>query len=122
MRKLALMVFALGMFCTTNAQNTSQKYDTKEEMQTQMQIIVNTLGLDNMEVYQLGQIMEANRLLKEEKLAEIDAIKIELQNIEANKEKEIRGILTDDQWAKYQSMVKEKTEKVANDNLESIDE
>lgn len=122
MRKLALMVFALGMFCTASAQTTSEKYDTREEMQKQMQLIVNTLGLDHTEVYQLGQIMETNRLLKEEKLAEIEALKIELQNIETNKEKEIRGILTDDQWEKYQSMVKEKADKVANDNLKTIEE
>jgi hypothetical protein len=66
--------------------------------------------------------MEASRLEKEETLAEIDALKIELQNIEANKEKEIRGILTDTQWAKYQSEIKPKTDKVTENHMKTLDE
>lgn len=121
MKKLALMALALGIICTSSAQTTAEKYDSNEEMQEQMRLIVNTLGLDNHEIYQLGQIMEAKRQEKEKTLAEIDALKKTLDIIEANKEKEIRGILTDDQWAKYQSEVKPKTKQVADEHMKTID-
>lgn len=121
MKKLALMALTFGVIGTATAQNTSEKYNSNEEMQEQMRLIINTLGLDNHEIYQLGQIMEAKRLEKEKTLAQIEELKITLQNIEADKEKELRGILTDDQWAKYQSEIKPKTEKVVEEHMKTID-
>lgn len=121
MKKLAVLGFALGLFTAVNAQDTATKYDADEEMQEQMRLMVNKLGLDQQATYDLGQIMVKKREEKEKALAEIEQLKQWLTTLEENAEKEYKSILTPAQWEKYQAEVKAEVKAVAQKHEETID-
>lgn len=121
MKKLVLLGFAIGLMCTANAQNTATKYDANEEMQEQMRLIANTLGLDQNGIIQLGQIMDEKKQAKDKALAEIEALKQKMSGLEATAEKQLQGMLTKAQWEKYNAEVKPKVKAVSEAHMKTID-
>lgn len=104
--KITLLAALLATAGISNAQESSEKYETKAEMQEQMSLIVNGLGLQPAQIQELGQYMEAKRLQKESLLLEIDEKKEQIKTLELNIQKQIQGMLTTEEWAKYQKEIK----------------
>ncbi len=121
MKKLIILGFALGLMCTVNAQDTASKYNADEEMQEQMRLIANKLGLESQEIYQLGQIMTQKKEAKDKALAEIEAIKQEMIDIEASTEKQIQAMLTPAQWKQYQAEIAPEVKAVSEEHMKTID-
>lgn len=116
------MVAMLATAGIATAQSSSEKFNAGGEMRDQMSLIVNGLGLQPVKIQELGQMMERNRLRKESLLQQLDQIKEELVTLELNKEKEIQGMLTEDQWAKYQSEIKPQLDQNRAEQMRKLEE
>lgn len=119
--KITLFAAMLATAGIVNAQETSEKYETKAEMQEQMSLIVNGLGLEPAQIQELGQLMEAKRQQKERLLLEIDEKKEQLKTLELNIQKQIQGMLTADEWAKYQKEIKPQIDENLEERMSKID-
>lgn len=120
--KITLLAAALAVAGMATAQESSEKYDAKSEMQQQMRTIVNGLKLEPVRVGELGQIMEEKRKKKEELLNEIDKIKGQMISLEENKQKQIQAMLTAEEWAKYQKDIKPQIDENFKKRMDKIEE
>src|SRR5690606_17952588 len=116
-----LMVAMLATAGIATAQTSSEKFDAQGEMKDQMRLIVNDLGLESGQIQELGQMMERNRRQKEALLNQIDKIKEDLINLELNEEKEIQGILTAEEWAKYQKEIKPQLDEKRSKQMDKLE-
>lgn len=119
--KITLMVAMLATAGIATAQTSSEKFDAQGEMKDQMRLIVNDLGLESGQIQELGQMMERNRRQKEALLNQIDKIKEDLINLELNEEKEIQGILTAEEWAKYQKEIKPQLDEKRSKQMDKLE-
>jgi len=120
--KITLFAAMLATAGISNAQETSEKYETKAEMQEQMSLIVNGLGLEPAQIQELGQMMEAKRQQKERLMLEIDEKKAQLNTLELNIQKQIQGMLTADEWAKYQKEIKPQLDENLEERMNRIED
>ncbi len=120
--KITLFAAMLATAGISNAQETSEKYETKAEMQEQMSLIVNGLNLEPAQIQELGQMMEAKRQQKEKLMLEIDEKKAQLNTLELNIQKQIQGMLTADEWAKYQKEIKPQLDENLEERMERIED
>lgn len=104
--KITLIVAMLATAGIASAQTSSEKFDAKAEMQEQMSLIVNGLGLKTADIQELGLMMERNRKQKEVLLNQLDQIKQDLNTLELTEEKMIQSMLSAEDWAKYQKDIK----------------
>ncbi len=123
MKRIALLGFAIALTAGVNAQDSALgKYDTSKEMTEQMKVIVNELGLEKEKVYELGQIMIQKQDQQTEILEQIDALKKRLDNVELTSEKMIQGMLTPEQWEKYQTELKGKIKAIHEKHMNSLED
>lgn len=119
--KITLMVAMLATAGIATAQTSSEKFDAKGEMQDQMSLIVNGLGLQPPQIQELGQMMESNRKQKENLLDQMDQIKERLNNLELTEEKQIQGILSAEEWAKYQKEIKPQLDAMREKQMKKLE-
>lgn len=116
------MVALLATAGIATAQTSSEKFDAKAEMQEQMSLIVNGLGLQPAQIQELGQMMEGNRKQKEVLLDQLDQIKSNLNTLELNEEKMMEGMLSAEDWAKYQTEIKPQLDATRKERMEKIED
>ncbi len=116
------MVAMLATAGIATAQTSSEKYQTKAELQEQMSLIANGLKLAPARVGELGQIMEDKRLQKENLLREIDQIKLQMTTLELTAQKQIQGMLSTEEWAKYQKEIKPQLDEKLEKRMEKIED
>lgn len=119
--KITLMMAMLATAAFATAQTSSEKYKASTEMQEQMSLIVNSLGLEPLQIQQLGQLMEKNRIQKELFLNQIDEIKEDLNALELNEEKELQGMLSAEEWAKYQKEIKPQLDAARKERMDILE-
>lgn len=122
--KLKITIIALLISASTSlqAQTSSEKYQTKQGMTSEMQVIVRGLELEGVQIQQLGQMMESQRQHKEDLLKEIDRIKEQLKQVDAVTEKKLQGMLTPSEWKKYLSEIKPQLKKMQETRLKRLDD
>lgn len=120
--KITLMVAMLATAGIATAQTSSEKYDAKAEAQEQLSIIVNGLGLQPAQIQEIGMMMERNRLHKEDLLKQLDQIKENLNSLELNEEKMMEGMLSAEDWAKYQKEIKPQLDVTRKERMDKIDD
>ncbi len=120
--KITLLAVMLATAGISTAQESSEKYDAKFEMQEQMRLIVNELKLEPLRIQELGLMMEEKRKQKEEMLLEIDQLKKQMNNLELNMQKKIQGMLTADEWEKYQKEIKPQLDAKLEKRMDKIED
>lgn len=119
--KITLMVAMLATAGIATAQTSSEKYDAKGEAQEQLSIIVNGLGLQPAQIQELGLMMESNRKQKEVLLDQLDQIKNKLNRLELSEEKMMEGMLSAEDWAKYQKEIKPQLDVARKERMGKIE-
>ncbi len=121
--KLKMTLIALIIIAVTavQAQTSSEKYSAKDEMSSQMRLIVNGLGLQPEQIVQLGQIMEEKRIQQESLLEQMDQLKKQMNQAEVNSEKQLQGMLTPTEWKKYREEIKPQIDKENAERMEKLD-
>ena len=119
--KITLMVAMLATAGIATAQTSKEKFDPTAEMQEQMSIIVNGLKLQPGQIQELGLMMESNRKQKEALLDQIDKIKENLNRLELSEEKMIEGMLSAEDWAKYQKEIKPQLDATRKERMAKIE-
>lgn len=118
--KITLIALVITAATAVQAQTSSEKYNTKDEMSSQMQLIVNGLGLQKVQAAQLGQIMEQKRQQQESLLEQIDQLKTQMNQLELNTEKQFHGMLTASEWKKYQEEIKPQIDKANTERMDKL--
>ncbi|GEM_PF-6613621 len=114
---LLAILFATGM---ANAQTQKVDYDTEAEMQEQMRMIVNTLGLQTTEIVQLGGIMDKKRQEKNALIEQINALKAQMTAVEIQAETEIEGMLTQSEWERYIKEIKPGIDQALKEKMDKV--
>jgi hypothetical protein len=83
-------------------------------------MISNELDLEIQTVYKISQIMEKKKAMKENTLERIEKLKNDLRSFEASAAKQIKNVLTDEQYEKYLKEIKPKLEKLSEERLENV--
>ena len=118
--KITLIALIITAATAVQAQTSSEKYNAKDEMSTQMRLIVNGLGLQKEQIAELGHVMEAKRTQQESLLEEMDQLKTQMNQLELNTEKQIQGMLTPTEWKKYQEEIKPEIDKANTERMEKL--
>lgn len=120
--KIKITLIALLFIAATavQAQTSSETYNAKDEMSTQMRLIVNGLGLQKLQIVELGQLMEEKRNQQESLLEQMDQLKSQMNQVEMNTEKQIQGMLTPTEWKKYQTEIKPQIDKANTERMEKL--
>lgn len=119
--KITLIALIISAATAVQAQTSSENYKAKQEMTSQMQLIVNGLGLQPEQIQQLGQIMEKKRRQQESLLDQMDQLKKQMKQLELNSEKELQGMLTPTEWKKYQEEIKPQIDNLNKKQMEKLD-
>lgn len=119
--RITLIALIITAATAVQAQTSSEKYNAKEEMSSQMQLIVRGLGLQPEQIVQLGKIMEEKRIQQESLLEQMEQLKTQMNQAELNSEKQLQGMLTPTEWKKYQEEIKPQIVKANEERMEKLD-
>lgn len=118
--KITLIALVITAATAVHAQTSSETYNAQGQMTDQMRLIVNGLGLEQLQIVELGRIMDDKRTQQENLLDEMDQLKKQMNQLEANTEKQLHGMLTSAQWKKYQEEIKPQIDKENAERMEKL--